>query len=45
MPGLGYVVDRQGCIIWDVEPNVVVVCLGNVLLQRENVRHYSERTQ
>jgi hypothetical protein len=45
MLGQGYLVDRQGCIVWDIEPGVVIVHFGSVFLQRENVQHYSERTQ
>jgi hypothetical protein len=44
MPDQGYLVDCQRCIVWDIELNIIVVLLGNVLLQRENVWHYCERT-
>jgi len=36
---------RRGCIVWDVEPSILAVFLGSVLLQCENVRRYNERTQ
>jgi hypothetical protein len=28
VPAQGYLVDRQGCIVWDVKPDIVVILLA-----------------
>jgi hypothetical protein len=45
MPSQGYLVDHQECIVGEVEPDIVVVRLGSVFLQHENVHCYSEKTK